>query len=100
MDDTSLFAGGIGFLFVLFLLVLAILWFLLPFAVFGIKDLLKELIRELKASRSVQMQVLAEIQAASVPPGAKGVSVSPPAAPVGADDTRTLAEIMATKPER
>ena len=36
----------------LFLLVLAILWFLLPFAVFGTKDILKDILAELKAVRA------------------------------------------------
>jgi len=67
MDGTSLFAGGLGVLIFLFLFVLALLWFLLPFAVFGIKDLLRELIKELQATRAVQMHVLAELQASSPP---------------------------------
>ena len=40
--------GGFGIVIVLFLVVLAILWFLLPFAIFGIKDKLDLLISESK----------------------------------------------------
>ena len=40
----------------LFLLVLAILWFLLPFAVFGTKAILKDILAELK-------DILAELKA-------------------------------------
>ena len=48
MDDLAILGGGVSLvimLFVLgFLLVLAILWFLLPFAVFGVKDKLSKVI--------------------------------------------------------
>ncbi len=42
----SFMAGGFGVVVVLFFFVLAVLWFLLPFAVFGIKGLAKSLIAE------------------------------------------------------
>lgn len=38
--------GAFGVIIFLFLCVLAILWFLLPFAIFGTKDLLEKLIAE------------------------------------------------------
>lgn len=41
----------IGFIIVLFLVVLAILWFCLPFAIFGTKPLIEESIKEQKALR-------------------------------------------------
>ncbi len=41
---------SLGALWVLFLLVLGILWFLLPFAVFGTKDRLRDLIEENRRS--------------------------------------------------
>ena len=44
----ELLGGSAGILIVLFLVVLAILWFLLPFAIFGTKDKLSELISESK----------------------------------------------------
>ena len=40
--------GGFYLIVVLFLFALAILWFLLPFAIFGTKDKLNELIAENK----------------------------------------------------
>lgn len=40
----GLFGGVVGLLAVLFLVVLAVLWFVLPFAVFGIKGRLDSLI--------------------------------------------------------
>lgn len=39
-------AGGVMLVVWIFLLILAVLWFLMPFAVFGSKDLLKKLIEE------------------------------------------------------
>jgi len=42
---------GLGAITVLFLVVLAILWFCLPFAIFGTKPLIEESIREQKALR-------------------------------------------------
>lgn len=46
MDPYGLFGGTLGLILVLFFLLLAILWLLVPFAVFGIKGLLRDLIRE------------------------------------------------------
>jgi len=44
---------GLGFITVMFLVALAILWFLLPFAIFGTKDLLKQLIKETKETNQL-----------------------------------------------
>ncbi|MBA6335997.1 hypothetical protein H4J57_02135 [Colwellia sp. BRX8-7] len=44
----ELLGGGVGVAIILFLFVLAVLWFLLPFAIFGTKDKLSELIAESK----------------------------------------------------
>lgn len=41
---------SLGALWILFLLVLGILWFLLPFAIFGTKDRLRDLIEENRRS--------------------------------------------------
>ncbi|MCX4189772.1 hypothetical protein [Methylophaga sp. OBS3] len=38
--------GGLGIIWILFLLILGVLWFLLPFAIFGTKDRLRDLIEE------------------------------------------------------
>lgn len=42
--------GSLSALWILFLLVLGILWFLLPFAIFGTKDRLRDLIEENRRS--------------------------------------------------
>lgn len=95
MDDASLLTGGIGLVVVLFLFVLALLWFLLPFAVFGIKDLLKELIRETRATREVLQAARTEAAAAmgprQAPPPPSG-RTGPPA--VSERVEPTLGEIM------
>ncbi len=41
---------SLGAIWILFLLVLGILWFLLPFAIFGTKDRLRDLIEESRRS--------------------------------------------------
>lgn len=45
--------AGLGVIGVLLLLFIAILWILLPFAVFGIKDLAKTLIAEQKKTNRI-----------------------------------------------
>lgn len=70
MEGESLFAGAVGLLVVAFLLVLALLWFLLPFAVFGIKDLLQELIRETRATRELLLWLTGEVKAGRFESGA------------------------------
>ncbi len=57
--------GGLSILWILFLLVLGILWFLLPFAIFGTKDRLRDLIEENRRSNQELAAIrkqLAELQ--------------------------------------
>lgn len=57
--------GSLGALWILFLLVLGILWFLLPFAIFGTKDRLRDLIEENRQSNQELAAIrkqLAELQ--------------------------------------
>lgn len=58
---------GLSGLFVIFLIVLAVLWFLLPFAVFGVKDLLQQILYETKKTNEilVQLQKIAPVEAPS-----------------------------------
>ena len=53
--------GGLYLFVVLFLLVLAVLWFFLPFAIFGTKDKLNELIREAKKTNEELEKLRAEL---------------------------------------
>lgn len=57
--------SSLGIIWVLFLVVLGILWFLLPFAIFGTKDRLRDLIEENRRTNqdlaAIRKQ-LAEIQ--------------------------------------
>ncbi len=57
--------SSLGIIWILFLVVLGILWFLLPFAIFGTKDRLRDLIEENRRSNqdlaAIRKQ-LAEIQ--------------------------------------
>lgn len=57
--------GGLSILWILFLLILGILWFLLPFAIFGTKDRLRDLIEENRRSNQELAAIrkqLAELQ--------------------------------------
>lgn len=53
--------GGFYLIVVLFLFVLAILWFLLPFAIFGTKDKLSELIAENKKTNELLAALRSEL---------------------------------------
>lgn len=62
----ELLSGGMGILGIVifvFLLALAILWFLLPFAIFGTKDKLNTLIAESRQINVELARVTAELQA-------------------------------------
>jgi hypothetical protein len=47
----DIFNTGLGLIIVIFLVILAILWFCLPFAIFGTKALIEESIKEQNALR-------------------------------------------------
>ncbi len=51
-------SAGLGLLVVLFLVILAILWFFLPFAIFGTKDLIEQQIKEQKETNKLLKQLL------------------------------------------
>ena len=55
--------GIFGLLIFLFLLVLAILWFFLPFAIFGTKDKLAALIAESRKTNLELSRIAAELSA-------------------------------------
>lgn len=57
---SGMFSGVIGFLFFIFLLFAAILWFLLPFAVFGTKGRLDQLIQTQQQTNRLLEQMQAE----------------------------------------
>ncbi len=60
MNDAM--SGGIGLVIMIFLFVLAILCFLLPFAIFGTKDKLGELISESKKTNQAYHQTMKALQ--------------------------------------
>jgi membrane protein insertase Oxa1/YidC/SpoIIIJ len=57
----ELLGGGVGVAIILFLFVLAVLWFLLPFAIFGTKDKLSELIAESKKTNEQLSALRSEV---------------------------------------
>ena len=48
----ELFSGALGIIVIGFLVVLSVLWFILPFAVFGIKNRLDNVVAELRELRN------------------------------------------------
>lgn len=60
---SDLMTGGFGLLLLLFLFVLAVLWFLLPFAIFGTKDKLAEIIAESRKANVELARISAELVA-------------------------------------
>ena len=59
----GMFSGVLGLIVFLFLFVLAVLWFFLPFAIFGTKDKLAALIAESKKTNVELARVVAELAA-------------------------------------
>ena len=53
--------GGFGLVVIVFLFILAVLWFLLPFAIFGTKDKLTELIAESKKTNELLIDLRSEV---------------------------------------
>lgn len=68
-------AGGVFGIYVVFLLILGVLWFFLPFAVFGTKPKLDAMLVELRKlnktmeTMSAQQRVLVEQQKLLIPAG-------------------------------
>jgi heme exporter protein D len=60
MDPTTY--NALYVIFGFFVILLSVLWVLIPFAVFGIKPLLRELLRELRRNNELQDQALAELR--------------------------------------
>ncbi|MGI2169509.1 hypothetical protein ACROAE_04845 [Shewanella sp. MF05960] len=53
--------GGFGVFITLFLFVLAILWFILPFAIFGTKNKLDELIEQTRQTNTLLTALRGEV---------------------------------------
>jgi len=54
MASHDILLGTSGLLFALFALILAILWILVPFAIFGIKGLLRDILREQRRANELK----------------------------------------------
>jgi len=61
--------AALGLVWMLFVGLLAILWVLVPFAIFGIKPLLRELIREQKATQALLTTISQQVYPLSVEAG-------------------------------
>ena len=78
--------AALGGFMTLFLILLGILWLLVPFAIFGIKPLLRQLITEQKRTNEVLTRISQQIHPialaivvliAAVPPLRRALAVSP-----------------------
>ena len=115
-DNLATGLAGIWLIFALFLVVLAILWVLVPFAIFGIKGLLHDMIATQRHTNAILIDIAKGLRDGTWPQDAKPASAPrpvpagpavvtpaaspapPPAAPPPVvEDTRTLAEIMAVE---
>lgn len=59
----DLLGGSFGIIIILFLFVLALLWFLLPFAIFGTKDKLAAIIVESRKTNAELERIASELSA-------------------------------------
>ncbi len=70
--------GALGLLFLLLLFILVLIWIALPFSVFGIKDLLREIVEEQKKTNELLKNLLKE---------KSGVKSLPPNASIGGQES-------------
>lgn len=75
----------------LFAFLLAVLWILVPFAIFGIKPLLRDLIHHQKRANDILFTIATQADAAAVQ---ATQTITDPTSPAVVADTRTLGEIM------
>lgn len=61
--EMGMMTGGLGLVFTIFAFALAVLWFFLPFAIFGTKDKLAEIIAESKKTNAELARIAAELAA-------------------------------------
>ena len=59
MDQTTTY-NTLYLIFGFFIILLSLLWVLIPFAVFGIKGLLRDLLREVRRNNELQDQIVSE----------------------------------------
>ena len=86
MWDTGFFTfmpWAVGLFFVIAIAALIILWVALPFALFGIKGLLRELIDEQKRSSTLLLEVKEELAKRGEGGKPRELSQEPPAEPKG-----------------
>jgi hypothetical protein len=59
VDQTATY-NTLYLIFGFFIILLSLLWVLIPFAVFGIKGLLRDLLREVRRNNELQDQIVSE----------------------------------------
>ena len=63
MEAMGAVGGGVMLLLGLLVVLIGILWILMPFAIFGTKDLLRELIREQKKTNEILIAEVKRVRA-------------------------------------
>lgn len=88
--------AALGGFMTLFLILLGILWLLVPFAIFGIKPLLRQLITEQKRTNEVLTRISQQIHpiAQAIVDGTRVAPLPTPEQPDPPKDLRTLGEII------
>lgn len=61
-SDFGFWGSGVGLVILAFFFVMAVVWFFLPFAVFGIKAKLDALIAENRATKAAIAELTAELR--------------------------------------
>lgn len=98
-DGAASGLAAFGLIGTIFVLVLAVLWILVPFAIFGIKPILRDLFHEQRRTNEallhLQKQVAAfAMQMRETPTPSTNTPAAVEPTPALAEDTRTLGEIM------
>ncbi len=90
MDSSAAGLAGLGFFGGLFVLLLAVLWILVPFAIFGIKPRLSALLKEQERTNEILVAIGQEARAARAAP-----TLVQDAEPLASN--QTLGEMIASK---
>lgn len=103
MDSAAGGIAALGGIFMIFSVILAILWILVPFAIFGIKPLLRDLIAEQRKTYAALATISQQIHTASLLVAPAAVNSPEPTAVPGPTDRiePTFGEIIreARKPD-
>lgn len=103
MDNAASGIAALGGIFMIFSVILAILWILVPFAIFGIKPLLRDLLAEQRKTYAALATISQQIHTASllVVPAASALPAQTPVPGPGERTEPTFGDMIreARKPD-